>query len=124
MAETTTNRRAGPAWGGWAIRSYMSGRLTQAPPNFATFAGLPKVPSPMGQLGVQHAPSRPAADRVVREDDEPQVPGRHADPADGRGHATGPRRIAGHRIEQGLRPVRLPPGEGGGPLGGGARPPR
>src|SRR6266699_3542211 len=107
IAETTRNCRAVSLRIKPAIRRYMSGSLTQAPPNFASFADSVKVSPPVGQFGVEDAPSRTSAEGVVREDKEPQDPVRGADPTDCGGHAARPRRLTGHDIPQGLRAILL-----------------
>ena len=66
IADTTRNFRVRSSWTTLAIRSYMSPVLTQFPPNFATFHGSVKVPSPVCELRVEHAPARAATNRVVR----------------------------------------------------------
>src|SRR6266508_1718293 len=82
IAETTRNRRAASSRIKAAIRRYMSGSLTQAPPNFASFANSAKISPSVGQFGVEDAPSRTPAEGVVREDEEPQKPVRRPDPTD------------------------------------------
>src|SRR6266542_3554736 len=117
IAETTRNRRVASSRIKAAIRRHMSGSLTQAPPNFASFANSAKVSPPVSQFGVEDAPSRTSAEGVVREDEEPQDPVRGADPTHRGGHAARPRWLTGHEIPQGLRPVLLGSDDDG-PLGG------
>src|SRR5213592_682158 len=117
IAETTRNRRVASSRIKAAIRRYMSGSLTQAPPNFASFANSVKVSPSVGHFGVQDAPSRTSAQGVVREDEEPQDPVRDADPTHRGGHAARPRWLTGPEIPQGLRAVLLRADDHG-PLGG------
>src|SRR5712691_5825548 len=105
IADTTTNARLESSLRIPAIRSYMSRELTQFPPNFATVHGSAKVPSPVRQFGVQYAPARTAAERVVLEDEEPQHPIDYTDPSDRRSHPARPRRFTRHEVEEGLWPV-------------------
>src|SRR5438034_8489708 len=105
IAETTRNRRVASSRIKPPIRRYMSGSLTQAPPNFASFANSAEISPPVGQFGVEDAPSRTPADGVVREDEESQDPVCDADSTDRGGHAARPGWLAGHEVPQGLRAV-------------------
>src|SRR6266545_3692324 len=117
IADTTRNRRVASSRIKPPIRRYMSGSLTQAPPNFASFANSAEISPPVGEFGVEDTPSRAPANGVVREDEELQDPVCDADSTDRCGHAARTGWLAGHKIPQGLRAVLLRADDHG-PLGG------
>src|SRR5437867_2176836 len=108
-ADTTTNFREESAWRILAMRSYLSELETQLPPNFTTFADSAKIPSPVSQLRIEDAPAGASPERVVRQNEEAQVPADDPDSADCGGHAARADRLSRHDVQEGLWSVRLPP---------------